>query len=220
MNLVQKGCLRDREILRLVETHQALNTEQIAALLFPGKYGLTKARQRLYKLHQSNRLNRFRPSFDTPCAYFLGRKSGQLEHLVAVNWVYVWFKTRLNPSWETAICWERERDYGILRADAFYGIHNSVTGENRFWFVELDRSANAWDKVSKYNELYASGAYMARWWAKKTRRFPVILCVTETEKRALTIQEAIQKENANGLEFQVKLLSQIRKEVEVKCCRR
>jgi hypothetical protein len=212
LNDVQLGYSRDREILARVERHKALDTDQIASLLFREiKTGQRKAQERLQKLVKARALNRSRLSNNEPYVYFTGRQSGRQAHQVAVNWVYVWLLSTLK-SWERFVAWETEQDYGTLQADGFFAVKNTTTGKHRLIFVELDRSDNEWDKTAKYNALYKSGRYADRWWMQLTDRFPTILCVTTTANRAKMIKQSIASENTHGLRFEVKLLDQIKKE--------
>lgn len=212
MNRVQLGCHRDSQIVSLVQARRALTADQVAALMFPGQAGLRKAQQRLKRLHDAGRLERSRLSADSAYCYHLGKRAGRLDHLVALNWVYVWFSRRL-PSWEVLERWEYEPDYRILRPDAFAAAKNRFTGECRFWFIELDRSENAWDKVALYNRLYQSDGYGGAWWVRYAKRFPAVLCVTDRASRLSVIRQAVKNDNVSGLEFDVKLLGEVRREV-------
>lgn len=206
----QKGCLRDREILLEIERRQALNTEQVRSLFFKDlKSGRTKAQERLLKLYQGGRVKRCRVSLTEPYCYYTGPRHGRLEHLLDLNWVYVWFTAGLK-AWEQVHCFNYEPPLGILQPDAFCGIRNSVTGRCKFWFVELDRSANDFDKVEKYNQYYGTEAYIGQWWRKLADRFPTILVVTTTARRATNILKRIKDENEHGLNFKVMLLNEIK----------
>jgi len=210
MNMRQKGCLRDKAVLEAIETRKALNTDQIAALLFKDvTHSRRKAQERLLKLFKGGRVKRCRTALTEPYCYFTGKKNGRLEHLLALNWVYVWFTVGLK-AWELVHCFSYEANYKILQADAFAGIRNTVTGKFKFYFVELDRSSNDFDKVLKYNQLYHDGGHGGQWWVKLSERFPVVLVVTTTAKRAAHIQQRVKNENAAGLEFKVILLDKIK----------
>ena len=213
MNLVRSGSQRDRRILDLVEARHALTAEQVSILLFPMKAGHRKAQQRLKRLYDTESLLRARFAQDEGFAYYMGRRPSRLDHLIALNWVYVWQARRL-PSWGSIVGWEYEPSYEVLRADAFFGVHNGVTGKDTFCFVELDRagSGNPFDKVSLYNRLYKSNGYAAAWWVEKAERFPTVLCVTDSAARLSAIRKAIERENANGLRFDVRLLADVRGE--------
>lgn len=209
-----KGYRRDKQIIELLEARRALDTEQIRVLLFPFRYGRAKAQQRLKKLYDRQRVNRWRPAPESPYIYFLGEKHGRIEHLVALNWVYCWMLKRLK-TWESLYRWDYEQDYGILRCDAFAAVKNNVTGQVKFCFVELDRSKNIFDKVKKYCDLYVSGKYLGHWWVEMADRFPPVLIVTTSPGRAKIIRECISHENTAGLEFTVKLVKNVKEE----CCR-
>jgi hypothetical protein len=208
MNLVQKGCCRDKEIIKTLENKRALNTKQIAVLFFDFKTGYKKAQQRMTILHKRKRVKRKQVSKNEPYVYYVGNKPGLLEHLIATNWVYIWFLKRL-ANWEELWYWDYEKKCDALRYDAFCGIYNSVVKENKFWFVEVDRSDNDFDKVQKYNKLYSTQGYKNFWWVQKTKRFPSILIVTEQYNRLEKIKDLILRNNTNGLRFKVMLLSEI-----------
>ena len=191
MNTRQKGCYRDKAILEAIEGRKALDTDQITALLFKDiAQGRRKAQERLLKLYKGGRVKRCRVALTEPFCYFAGKKNGRLEHLLALNWVYVWFMAGLK-AWEQIHCFSYESNYKLLQADAFAGIKNTVTGKFRFYFVELDRSQNDFDKVRKYNQLYKDGGYTGRWWSELTDRFPAVLVVTTSIKRAAHIRQRV-----------------------------
>lgn len=182
----------------------------MTALFFHGMvHGRRKAQERLLKLYQAGRVKRCRVSPTEPFCYYAGRRHGRLEHLLALNWVYVWFTAGLKP-WERVHCFNYETNFKTLQADAFCSVKNTVTGRFKFFFVELDRSANDFDKIRKYNALYNAGGYAGEWWAELADRFPAILVVTITASRAAHIRERVDKENVHGLEFRVMLLDEIR----------
>ncbi|MDO7786109.1 replication-relaxation family protein [Desulforamulus aquiferis] len=207
-----KGFHRDREILLAIEKLQALTTDQVTALFFEGsESSQRKARERLLKLYQMKKIKRCRYSLNEPYCYYLGRKHGRLEHLIELNWVYVWLTNNLR-SWEQFYCFKHEYNLGVLQADALAGIRNTVTGKTKFSFVELDRSDNDFDKVEKYNRLYESDGYTRQWWSELADRFPNILVVTTTERRRAKILERVKQDNVNGLEFTIILNDEIKRE--------
>ncbi|WP_051534132.1 replication-relaxation family protein [Desulfitibacter alkalitolerans] len=209
----KKGYLRDRRILEAINKHGVLDTDQIEVLFFNGiKNSKRIAQKRLLKLYETKKIKRGRDIPGAPFYYYSGKKSDQLDHLLSVNWVYIWTMANLR-SWEQLLSFEYEQDYRILRCDCFVGISNAVTKENKFYFVEVDLGSNPFDKVSKYNNLYQSGEYSGAWWVPKTNRFPAILVVTNSKNRKTNIEELIKKENTNNLEFNVKLLEDIKSEV-------
>ncbi|KJR97933.1 MAG: hypothetical protein VR68_11510 [Peptococcaceae bacterium BRH_c4a] len=208
----EKGLHRDKEICLLTERLQALDTEQVRVLLFSNqRYGRRKAQERLKALHDRGRLNRWRPAPESPYIYFSGKKHGRLEHLIALNWVYVWMVKSVK-SWEEIYRWDYEQDYGVLQCDAFCVVRNTVTGKLRFWFIELDQaeSRNHFDKAKKYCDLYNSEGYAGWWWAELTERFPGILTVTTTPSREKIIRGQIEKDNREGLEFEIYLLESLK----------
>ncbi|AFM01430.1 hypothetical protein Desde_3138 [Desulfitobacterium dehalogenans ATCC 51507] len=202
-------------MLSLLEECQVLDTDQIK-LLFFDTVSLRMAQQRLRKLVKDKKLiKRDRLSFDRPYFYYLDKRPGQLEHKLAVNWVYVWFNKRIKKGWEKFHSFEWEVPYGkILRPDGFAAIKNLAYNKLTFYFVELDiaESKNEFDKVTKYNRLYSSQEYMNYWWGPLAVGFPSIVIVTTTNRRKNSILEKITKDNEYGLDFQVFTLDQIKEE--------
>lgn len=214
MNKVQKGYNRDSNIVKEVEARGALNTEQITVMFFKGTTALNKCQKRLKKLHDAKRLKRTRINGSGSYCYFTDKKPGRLEHLIGTNWVYIWLIKQMK-SWESLWYWQYEMDYGMLRCDAFAGVKNSFTGEIKFYFIELDRSNNTWDKTRKYNLLYETEKYADSFWVEHAKVFPVILCVTENKNRLAVIEQSVRDENTHGLRFDVRLLKDLIGEVVV-----
>lgn len=212
LNLVQKGYLRDRKIVQEIEARGALNTKQVATLFFKGKSALKKCQQRLKKLYDNKRVKRTKINGSGSYCYYVKKCSRQLEHLISLNWVYIWIIKKLK-SWEKLWYWQYEMDYGILRCDAFVGIENSFTKEIKFSFIELDRSNNNWDKTRKYNKLYGTNKYINNFWVEYATVFPTIFCVVENKNRLKTIQKSVQTENKYNLRFKLMSLDNIIKEV-------
>ncbi len=185
-------------------------------MLFPFRYGLRKAQERLFKLHLGKKLLRCRLG-DGSFVYYTGRRPRLMEHLLAVNWVRIWI-ARSCRSWEVLHSFSYEDKYDVLRTDGFAAVKNNVTGRYRFMFLELDRDHNPFDKVVKYCRLYEGEGYTGRWWAQLPDRFPPILVVTTSSQRAERIKGMVEAQNSAGLEFRVKLLDDIKKEVVEKCC--
>lgn len=174
------------------------------------------AQGRLKKLHEGKTLKRDRLSLDEPFFYYLDKRPGQLEHRLAVNWVYVWFrKVKAKRGWEKLHSFEWEVPYElIVRPDGFAAIKNIPYGKLTFYFVELDiaESGNAFDKVMRYNKLYKSRKFMNYWWGSLATGFPSIIVVTTTERKKKFILDKIAKENECDLDFQVYTLDQIKEE--------
>jgi len=221
-NLRLKGSRRDNEILRVIEEWGVLNTDQVQAIFFAKKddgkpfvYGQRKAQERLLDLHRSGKLHR--QMVEGIYCYSLDPK-GLLKHRVAVNWIRLWMPEQ-KATWEKFHSWNYEQDYKIVRCDGFAAYKNTVAGKFRFAFIEMDRGTNSFDKVKKYNTLYETEKYYSNsWWLPLTARFPPTVIVTVHPDRKRLIQSHIEAENKNKLEFQVKLLDDIRKEVMQKCC--
>ncbi len=209
----QKGFRRDRAIISLVEQLGVLSTEQIECLFFREEkqnQSRTLAQRRLKKLTQKGKLKRIRESLDQPYYYYIpGQKPGQIEHRLGVAWMYAWLALGFK-SWQGLHSFQMEADYKILRADAFAAIKNTVTDKFAFCFLELDLATNPFDKIKKYNQLYASENYASSWWVHLAERFPPVIVATENEGRLKTIRQKLAAENEHGLEFRVHLLSKLR----------
>lgn len=202
-----KGSHRDRAIVAAVEKHKVLTTEQIECLLFSGiVYGKRMAQRRMKRLTETKRVRRTRVEFDQPYHYFIERP-GQIEHTVSVNWTYIWIRKNLKK-WEELQSFQAEKDFGVVRADAVAGVKNTITGELKIYFIEVDLGHNAFDKVKKYNRLYVEDRYLTAWWVPLVTRFPAVLVFTTREK---AVREKIAEQNTD-LEFRVYSLEAVKKE--------
>lgn len=219
-----KGSRRDKDLFLTLDNYGALDTFQIQRLHFwewydkDGnklimKYGKRKAQEVLLRLYQSGKLNRGRGE-DCYYYYISDKAPGMVKHLIATNWVRLWHQKKI-ASWESLQSWSYEQDYKILRCDGFASIKNNMTGKFRFVFVEMDRGTNAFDKIEKYNKLFEQqDKYLAgRWWLKLTDTFPTVQIVTVHPARKNLIAGQIERANINGLNFTVKYLDSIKKEV-------
>lgn len=208
-----KGSARDKEILHAIAEYRALDADQVWALYFSRiKHGRRKAQDRLLTLHRRGELQRTRAG---AYVYYYERPK-QLKHLIGVNWVRIWLGAGLK-SWEKLSQYHYEVDYRVLRADAFATVRNTVAGGHRFYFIEMERSHNGFDKVQKYCKLFEREAYKGWWWVKLTNRFPPILVVTTTPGKARHIERVIGEQNTAGLEWRVLLLDDLRREVLDRC---
>ncbi len=209
MNAVERSSHRDRKVLRYIDTLGALTTEQVRCLCFSDMAtGERKAQQRLRRMFDLGLVKRIRPSLDSPLVYWTEQRPLQLEHAIARNWVYCWLVKHL-MWWEKVAGWYPEEDYEVLRCDALAQVKNTVTHKSRFLFVEVDLSENRFDKVQKYTELCRRG--IDAWWAEEATVFPEILVVTEGRRRLETIRKAIKEQNALGLKFDMRLLSDVKR---------
>lgn len=207
----QRGSLRDKAIFRLLSPNVAFNTEQIKLILFRDNVERIVQR-RLKILADKKAIKRDRISIDEPYFYYQDRKPGQVEHVLGVSWIYTWVLMTLTPM-ERLHCFDREvKEYKTVRPDVFMGIKNLFTGAFTFFFLEFDiaESGNDFDKVAKYNALFASESYSSAWWVPLSKRFPAIVIVTTGSVER--INERIKVENVNNLEFRVYTLSQIKEE--------
>jgi hypothetical protein len=160
-------------------------------------------------------LKRWRYDLEEPYAYFINRIE-QIDHVILLNWFLIWQCSNPRTWGDKLQSFSYEQDYDILRADAFVIYRNTLSGSYTFSFVEMDRTENVFDKVKKYNELYASGKYLNSWWKRLAKGFPSIHIVTTNTRRLRLIQDAIKHSNKHGLEFKAYLISDVKK--EVLCC--
>ena len=206
------GYCRDNSVIERVVSHRCLNAEQVQVLLFPlTASGKRKCQQRLKRLTDQLRLRRFRYSLEEPYAYFR-KEIKQIEHTVLLNWAVIWIERQLK-SWEEIHSVDYNYDMKILIADCFIAIKNTITGQFRFLFIEMDihNAGNEFDKVRKYTRLYDN--LPDQWWVKSTKRFPAVLLVTNDGHKLKEINKLVKSENKNGLEFKSYLAGDLRKEV-------
>lgn len=214
MNHVRAGYRRDSVLVATIGEWKALTTEQVALLLFPIPAGLRKAQQRLKKLYEQKRL--LRCQHEASFCYYVDRKPGQLDHVLALNWVRIWLTRRSH--WTTLDRWEYEVACGDVRADGIGLVRNKWTNSHEAWFIEYDRgvSHNPWDKAHLYNTLYESGRYLGAWWVPFVTRFPAILCVTDSAAKLNEMQRGVKKHNPHGLRFEMKALEDLIREVRTR----
>lgn len=172
--------------------------------------GKRKAQERLLKLmRQEKQLKRLRLE-DGTFAYYLQRPQ-LIEHLIGINWCRLWLEKQAQ-SWEQPQ-WFYEVKFRSVRTDGLLLLRNTFTGHYRAFLLEYDRATNPFNKITLYNRVYQNMEYNVFWWSKYLKRFPPVMVVTTTTKRADNIKQLIETENVHGLEFQVHLLSAIIKEV-------
>ena len=121
MNRVQKGCSRDKQVLSMIEEWKVMNARQVQLMKFNFPYGLRKAQERLLKMHNRGKLNRWHNG--EGYSYSLEKKTASSAHFEALNWVRIWLVNQLK-NWEKIHSWQYEQDYKILRTDAFAAILN------------------------------------------------------------------------------------------------
>ncbi len=194
----QLAYCRDKSLISLIEECKALTTEQVQLLFFPS---LRTTQRRLKRLLEYKTLKRGRERLGEPYYYYLDKRPGQLEHVLGVNWIYIWLRKHVR-SWERFHAFDWEPDYGLIRPDGFASIKNLGTSEFRHHFVEFDvsDSRHPFDKkVKKYNEFYRNGKYKSLWWSECATGFPSIITVTTGNPDKL--REKINRENFAGLNF-------------------
>lgn len=189
----------------------ALTTEQVRVIAFSDiPTGRRKAQERLLRLYRKGKL--CREKIGEEYCYFIDNLPGIPMHHIGVNWIRLWLRSRLK-SWEHEHCFIYEPAFEKMRADGLAAIKNTVTGKFQFYMVENDRSTNPFQKARLYNDLYQSGSYSGQWWVGLTERFPAVIVATTSERKRKIILWEIEKNNSAGLEFQVYLLDDLKKEV-------
>lgn len=206
----QKGSLRDREILRTIGEQTALNTDQLKLLFFQN-VNQSMAYRRLVRLVEKKYLKRDRFSANEPYFYYTEKRPGQPDHVLGVSWIYTWISLNIR-SWEKLHVFDREMSYRTIRPDAFIAIRNHWEKKLSFYFAEFDvaESGNKFDKIEKYNTLYSSEGYLGAWWITLASHFPSIIIVTTGNPKR--IQERIDADNKNNLDFRLYTLEQIKGE--------
>ncbi|MGI1659602.1 MAG: hypothetical protein ACRKFN_11535 [Desulfitobacterium sp.] len=204
----QIGFMRDRAIIQSLVELGALDTNQIRFLHCPGKAGLRKAQDRLQKLYAHKALNRVPRAINQAYVYYIPPKKPQnLEHLIMLNWVYVY----LLKSFERVESWSREyqgwHSFGV-QPDALARINGL------YYAIEVDRaeSRNYFDKIEKYNSLYADHGDEVMELLNNPPKFPRVIIVTSDPKRKAKIDQLIKDNNPHGLKYMVRTLDTIVKE--------
>ena len=209
----QIGFMRDRAIIQSLVEFEALDTNQIRVLHCPGKAGLRKAQDRLQKLYAHKALNRVPRAINQPYVYYIPPKKLQnlnLDHLIALNWVYIY----LRKVYQDIESWTKEyqgwNSFGV-QPDALAKI------SGLYYAIEVDRaeSRNRFDKVEKYNSLYADHGEQVMELLNNPPKFPRIIIVTTDGKRKAKIEELIRVNNPHNLKYMVKTLESIVKECSV-----
>ena len=195
----QKKCfLRDNNIIEYIDYFVVLNTKQIYALVaLHQTSGYRIVQRRMKSLVKRKKVKVIK---DSPYVYYIDKKLKFVEHRIMTNWGYIFIKLYLLDKFEQIVGFSVEDDYGILRSDGFVTIKNPFTNKYRFIFIETDLSNNAFDKIKKYNQLYANELYTTKDWYKIADRFPEVLILTH---RITTVKNKIIVENKYGLEFKV-----------------
>ena len=219
---VQRGSIRDQAILDAISLCGVMDTEQITELFFRFTTGKRKCQARMKYLIDRKLVKKTRLSLDTSTIYYQGKLPKHLEHALALTWVYVWL---MQKNGKKLLTWELEelKEFGnILQADALCSVKIPMTGEIRWYCIELDRGSiqrNAFDKVDKYTALYnlqgVAGSPMLKRLGNPLR-FPKVIIVTDSVKRGQRIRELVANANTR-LKFEVHLLSAIKEEGKTLC---
>jgi hypothetical protein len=213
LNQVQRGYSRDNDVLEMVDSWRVIDSHLVANTMFRFPTGLRKCQERLFKLFKADKIERWK----NRGAYVYGTKTPQWQHTLLLNYVRAYLEAQ-TKSWEKVWSFTYEFNTPILRTDALMAVKNTVTGQLSFSFVEMERASNdrnRFDKVAKYNKLFeaVNDGSADFWWVPLTKRFPPIIIVPQTETRMKQVEVAIKEHNTHGLEFQVMLFEDLRREV-------
>lgn len=149
--------------------------------------------------------------------YFFIDEVGQPLHTIGVNFIWLYFeKWKKYQAGDSIEVFQTEpMEYlPYLRPDAFVTVKNMVKKCKIFYFVEFDvyESGNAFDKVKRYNDLFEAikTKKVSYPWLQETNGFPQIVIVTSGSTDR--IKKIINRENRNGLDFEVRTLDDIKKQ--------
>jgi hypothetical protein len=191
-----------------------MNTDQLAELFFQFPTGKRKCQARMKSLYDRRLVKRTRLSLDTSTVYYQGKFPGQIEHSLALSWVYVWMMRKQQG--ETILTWETEelKEFG-LRVDALCSTKIMLTGEIRWYCIEIDRgsvSRHNFMKVKIYDELYlkegvVNSDLMNR--LDNPSRFPKVIIVTDSTKHGQKIRSLIA-ESKTKVRYELYLLNTIK----------
>ncbi|MBC2726236.1 hypothetical protein [Desulfosporosinus sp.] len=130
-----------------------------------------------------------------------------------MSWVYVWF---MRKQGETVLTWETEelKEFG-LRVDALCSTKILMTGEIRWYCIEIDRgsvSRHKFRKIDIYDDLYLKEGVAGSKLMKKLgnpARFPKVIIVTDDPKHGQKIRRLVA-ESKTKVRYEVHLLSAIK----------
>ncbi|MBC2723326.1 MAG: hypothetical protein HGJ97_11685 [Desulfosporosinus sp.] len=213
MTNAMKGSIRDRSILETIELCGVMSTDQLTELFFKFPSGKRKCQARMKSLYDRKLVKRTRLSLDAPTVYYQGKYPGQIEHSLALSWVYVWF---MRKQGETVLTWETEelKEFG-LRVDALCSTKILMTGEIRWYCIEIDRgsvSRHKFRKIDIYDDLYLKEGVAGSKLMKKLgnpARFPKVIIVTDDPKHGQKIRRLVA-ESKTKVRYEVHLLSAIK----------
>lgn len=214
---VRKGSIRDKSILETIEICGVMDTDQLTELFFKFPTGKRKCQARMKSLYDRKLVKKTRLSLDSSTVYYQGKFPGQIEHSLAVSWVYVWL---MRKQGETILTWETEelKEFG-LRVDALCSTRIPMTGEIRWYCIELDRGAvsrHKFLKVNYYDDLYLKEGFTGSKLMKRLDnplRFPKVIIVTDSVKHGQKIRSLVA-ESKTKVKYEVYLLSAIKEGLE------
>jgi len=211
----KKGYYRDNEVKRSIEKFEILSTEQIYVLHFNNikcvEYGLNKTRERMRKMKG---VKKRRLDFRLPTFYYIegkGKMSNTI-HDVNRNWGFIYL-IKLHQDKYRFDSLRIEYVIGNVRSDGFLRLVRYIDDKDVVcYFVESDISGskNKFDKIIKYNELFRSKGYINEDWVSVVRHFPHILIVIDDESKKKEIEDRVEKENVEELEFIILSVDEIK----------
>lgn len=210
MTNMLKASIRDRSILETIELCGVMDTDQLTELFFKFPSGKRKCQARMKSLYDRHLIKRTRLSLDTSTVYYFGKFPGQIEHSLALSWVYVWM---MRKQGESILTWEMEelKEFG-LRVDALCSTKIPMTGEIRWYCIELDRgsvSRHKFLKVNQHDDLYLKEGFSGSKLMKRLDnplRFPKVIIVTDDPKHGLKIRKLVS-DSKTKVKYEVYLLS-------------
>lgn len=213
MTNAMKGLIRDRAILDAIGICGVMDTDQLTELFFKFPTGKRKCQARMKSLYERKLVKRTRLSLDSSTIYYLGKFPGQIEHSLALSWVYVWM---MRKQGEVILTWETEelKEFG-LRVDALCSTKIPMTGEIRWYCIEIDRgsvSRHSFFKVDIYDDLYLKEGVTGSRLMKKLEnplRFPKVIIVTDDSKHGQKIRRLVA-ESKTKIRYEVYLLNAIK----------
>lgn len=173
----------------------------------------------LRELVKKNKIFKGPRSIEQPSYYWIDEDPGQPNHVIGVNWVWIWFerwkKYEAGDTIET-FQYEPTEYLPYVRPDSFVTVRNAPKKCRIFYFTEFQawESGHGFNKPQKYNDLYEAikAKKISYPWLKETNGFPQVVVITTGPLD--TIRKLIAKHNPNGLEFKVYTLEAIKAQCE------
>jgi hypothetical protein len=210
---VKKGSKRDSDIIETIEICGVVNTDQLTELFFKFPSGKRKCQARMKMLYDKGLVKKIRLSLDSSTIYYQGKLPGQIEHSLALTWVYVWM---MRKQGEKILSWETEelKEFGV-RVDALCSTEILMTREIRWYFIEFDRgsvSRHDFIKISNFDELYLKEGFAGSKLMRQLSdplRFPKVIIVSDSVRNVQKIRKLIS-ESKTKVRYEAYLLNSIK----------